>query len=307
MKVEKKGDWFDISITSDQAGKTIEAFLKEEWKVPKKLLHHFRMHKRVKLNHELVSWQKPLENHDRLQVQFYFPEEQTFSPSYGELDLLYEDEHLMIINKPAGMDTHPNEPAGEHTLSNIAAFHFQAQGLQTVPRHIHRLDRGTSGAILFAKHPLAAALLDQMLEKREIKRTYIAIAHGIIKQNKGIIDEPIGRDRHHATRKRVSPSGQHAVTHYRVLKRNEKLKQTLVELSLQTGRTHQIRVHMAHLGYPLIGDILYGGPPFEKQQALHAVRIRLKHPFTDEMIDVSAPPASVFQRYEPIIRTQYNM
>lgn len=307
MEFYRKGDWFDIPITANQVGKTIEEFLKEEWQMPKKLLHHFRMNKQVKLNHEFVRWQHVLREKDRLQVQFYFPEEQPYSSSYGELNLLYEDEHFLIINKPAGMDTHPNNPTDTMTLSNLVAYHFESEGLQNAPRHIHRLDRGTSGAILFAKHPLVAALLDQMLEKREIKRTYIARVNGIIKPNKGTINQPIGRDRHHATRRRVSPSGQHAVTQYRVLKRNEFLKETLVELSLQTGRTHQIRVHMCHLGHPLIGDTLYGGPDSEEQQALHAVRLQLKHPFTHEMIDVSAPSPDCFSNYETVISNHYNI
>ncbi len=308
MLMSRKGDWFETIITSGQAGKTIETILKDEWKTPKKLLHQFRMNKQVKLNNEVVGWNQLLHANDRLQVQFYFPEEQTFPPFYTELDLLYEDEHFLITNKPAGIDTHPNEPADNETLANMVAFHFLTEGLQTTPRHIHRLDRDTSGAILFAKHPLVASLLDKMLERREIKRTYIAIVDGIVKQNKGTINQPIGRDRHHATRRRVSPSGQHAVTHYRVLQRNQKFQQTLVELSLQTGRTHQIRVHMSHAGHPLIGDTLYGGPASIGQQALHAVRLQLNHPFTEEDIEVWAPPPpGIFKHYESVILKHYNI
>jgi 23S rRNA pseudouridine1911/1915/1917 synthase len=306
MLVSRKGDWFEAVITEKQAGISLEAFLKEYWKMPKKLLHQFRMKKKVKVNNEIVNWNQLLQPNDRLQIQFYFSEENKLKPFYQELDLLYEDDHLLIINKPAGMDTHPNNPTDEHTLSNIVAFHFIMEGLPTSPRHIHRLDRDTSGAILFAKHPLAASLLDQMLEKREIKRTYIAIVDGIVKQNKGTINASIGRDRHHATRRRVSPSGQHAITNYRVVQRNQQLQQTLVELSLQTGRTHQIRVHMSHIGHPLVGDSLYGGSSSPFKQALHAIRLQLTHPFTEENIEVMAPaPSDIFKAYEQTILKEY--
>ncbi|WP_374723570.1 RluA family pseudouridine synthase [Calidifontibacillus erzurumensis] len=302
MKGLKKGEWFEIVVPKEWNGLSIESLLKEKWKAPKKLLHQFRMEKSVQMNGKLLSnWKELMTSGDRLQVRLFKEEDYGVEPEYLPISIVYEDDHLLIANKPAAMDTHPNH--GEMgTLANAVAFHFQMNGLVTKVRHIHRLDRDTSGGILFAKHALAGASLDQMLEKRLITRTYIGFVHGLIKQNKGTIIANIGRDRHHPTRRRVSKSGDYAVTHFEVLQRFEKSNVTLVKLKLDTGRTHQIRVHMSYLGHPLIGDILYGGKQEGiERQALHAKRIQFVHPFTDEFIDIFIPWSKDLCQYKDIL------
>ncbi|NSL50900.1 RluA family pseudouridine synthase [Calidifontibacillus erzurumensis] len=302
MKGLKKGEWFEIVVPKEWNGLSIESLLKEKWKAPKKLLHQFRMEKSVQMNGKLLSnWKELMTSGDRLQVRLFKEEDYGVEPEYLPISIVYEDDHLLIANKPAAMDTHPNH--GEMgTLANAVAFHFQMNGLVTKVRHIHRLDRDTSGGILFAKHALAGASLDQMLEKRLITRTYIGFVHGLIKQNKGTIIANIGRDRHHPTRRRVSKSGDYAVTHFEVLQRFEKSNVTLVKLKLDTGRTHQIRVHMSYLGHPLIGDILYGGKQEGiERQALHAERIQFVHPFTDEFIDIFIPWSKDLCQYKDIL------
>ncbi|WP_453990780.1 RluA family pseudouridine synthase [Bacillus nitroreducens] len=290
MLTRKYGEWLEVSVPSSWEGKTIEDVLKNHWVVPKQMLHQLRMEKGTKLNGEFSPWNTPLKVNDRFQIHLFREEEFGVLPEFvPDLHILYEDDHLLIANKPSGMDTHPNEENQLGTLSNAIAYYFQANGLFTKVRHIHRLDRDTTGAVIFAKHKLAAAILDRKLEKREIKRTYIALVHGIIKQKKGTIDAAIGRDRHHPTRRRVSPNGQKAVTKFNVLRTFPNKSLSLVELELLTGRTHQIRVHLSHLGYPLVGDTLYGGKPVAPRQALHAARIQLFHPFTNERISCEAP------------------
>jgi 23S rRNA pseudouridine1911/1915/1917 synthase len=261
MMWSKKGDWLECVIPSFWEGRTIESLLKEVWCASKKLAHQLRMEKGIKLNGKEVSWQTPLKEKDRLQLHLY---------------------------KGAGIDIHPSEPSQIGTLANAVAFYLQSQGILTKVRHIHRLDRDTSGTILFAKHTLAGATLDRMLEKRLIKRTYVALVHGILKNKSGTISAPIGRDRHHPTRRRVSKTGAKAVTHYRVLHTFPDEQTSLVELSLDTGRTHQIRVHMSYIGHPLVGDVLYGGKDTFHRQALHAVKLSFLHPFTNEMISCIA-------------------
>ncbi|MEH7222750.1 RluA family pseudouridine synthase [Bacillus sp. JJ1566] len=290
MLTKRLGEWFEVTVPKDWESKTIEEVLKDEWSLPKQMLHQLRMEKGVKFKGETKPWNTPLTHNDKLQVHLFIDEDFGVQPEYvPDLQILFEDDHLLIANKPSGMDTHPNEDGQLGTLANAVAYHFQVHGVQTKVRHIHRLDHDTTGAVIFAKHKLASAILDRRLEKREIKRTYLALVHGIIKQKKGTIDAAIGRDRHHPTRRRVSPTGQKAITKFKVLQTFSTKNMTLVELELLTGRTHQIRIHMSHLGYPLVGDTLYGGQPIVPRQALHAARISLEHPFTNEKIMCEAP------------------
>lgn len=299
MKTNKIGEWLEVIIPKEWDGLPIESILKEIWGMPKQMLHQFRMDKSVKLNGEVSPSNSIVRKNNRLLIHLFTEEEYGVEPEYTEnLHILYEDDHILIVNKPAGMDTHPNEIGQLGTLANVIAYHFQLNGVQTKVRHVHRLDRDTTGAVLFAKHKLASAILDRRLENREIKRTYLALVHGIMKQKKGVIDKSIGRDRHHPTRRRVSPTGQKAITTFKLINIIPNREASLIELELQTGRTHQIRVHMSDMGYPLLGDTLYGGKPVVHRQALHAAKIRLRHPITNDTIECEAPfldTPSIFQ------------
>jgi 23S rRNA pseudouridine1911/1915/1917 synthase len=287
---ERKGEWLVLTAPSSWEGQAVEGILKLQVGVPKKLLHELRTSKGVMLNGEILHWKQQLKKNDRLFIRCFLDEEYGVLPQDVNIEILYEDDHLLIANKPIHMDTHPNEKNQTGTLANGVAFYYQQLGLQIKVRHVHRLDRDTSGVILFAKHPLASALLDQALEKREIKRTYVAFVQGVLMKNKGTINEAIGRDRHHPTRRRVSHTGQKAITSYEVVSINRQLGVAMVKLRLETGRTHQIRVHMSHIGYPLLGDQLYGGDStYIHHQALHATSLELIHPITNESIYVEAP------------------
>ncbi|MBW3110696.1 RluA family pseudouridine synthase [Bacillus sp. MCCB 382] len=286
MKTWRKGEEFDLVIPNKWKNVTIETILRKHWEAPKKLVHSMRMSGDIKVNGQMITWTEPLSPGDVMQIHLFKKTAYDVPPAYGEIDVLYEDDHLIVVNKPAGIDTHPNSPDDEDTLANYVAFHYQAKGESCRVMHIHRLDRDTSGAIIFAKHPLSKAILDRLLTERKIKRTYFALAHGHLKKKKGTISEPIGRDRHHNSRRRVSLNGQSAVTHYRVVEYRGTT--TFVEVELDTGRTHQIRVHMSHIGHPLVGDRLYGGKPLLKRQALHAARIAFPHPLTEEPVECEA-------------------
>ncbi len=279
----------EFPVKKDWAGISLQQMLREKMKAPKTLVHKWRMDREVKVNDADPNWTSPLIEKDSVMIRLFQDEEFDITPEYMELDLLFEDEHFLIINKPAGMDTHPNDPGQTGTLANGIAFHFQMQGMSRKIRHIHRLDHDTSGAIVFAKHALSHAILDRLLEERLIKRTYTAIVQGKMKQKKGQIDQPIGKDRHHPVRRRVSPGGQPALTHFKTEDYNTRFDVSLVKLQLDTGRTHQIRVHLSHIGYPISGDDLYGGNKnLIDRQALHASEITVMHPFTDEKVTVSA-------------------
>lgn len=216
------------------------------------------------------------------------PEALGLDPANDPIEVLYEDDHLMIVNKPAGVLLHPTEPFHRSTLDHMVAGHFFRTGLQAKVRHVHRLDQDTSGVVLYAKHAWASALLDEMLRERKIKRTYFAFVQGQVKKESGKINEPIGKDRNHASRRRVTPTGDAAVTHYQVRERYRTA--TLMECRLETGRTHQIRVHVSHIGHPILGDDLYGGKrELISRQALHASVLCFEHPFGGQSIEVEAP------------------
>ncbi len=288
IKTKRLGEWFEITLPSEWDGLSIDSILRDKWEAPKKHIHLMRMEKEVKINGEFIPWQKPLSTGDKIQIRLFQQTEFGVTPEFFDIEIVYEDDHIIVFNKPANMDTHPNSQNEVDTLANAAAYYLLTQGEFRKIKHVHRLDRDTTGAVLFAKHPLAGAILDRMLEERKIKRTYLALVHGVMKANKGTIREPIGRDRHHPTRRRVSPTGQSAITHYEVLETFPKEKFTLIQCQLATGRTHQIRVHLSFLGHPLVGDGLYGGQPIIKRQALHAAKLVIPHPFTEELISCHA-------------------
>lgn len=284
VNANKKGEWCEFTVPKEWAGFTPEQLLREIWKTSKKQTHQLRMQKDLVVNGQPANWVSPLHENDKLLIKLFTETDFGVIPTFRELDILYEDDHVIVINKPSGIDTHPNSPDQTNTLANAVAFYLLTKGVQCPVKHIHRLDRDTSGAILFAKHSFIGSILDKMLEERLIKRTYLALVQGVVKKKKGTINAPIGRDRHHPTRRRVSSNGQSAVTHYEVIEVDPYKNRTLVQCQLDTGRTHQIRVHFSHIGHPLIGDTLYGGKPDFDHQALHALRLEFTHPFTLERI-----------------------
>ncbi len=217
-----------------------------------------------------------------------FPEERPeFEPEWMELNILYEDDYCLVVNKPAGMEVHPSVKDQRGTLAHKVAAYYDMTNQKCRVRHIHRLDKDTTGPVLYAKNELAHYVFDAAMREKRIERIYAALAEGVIKDAKGVIDAPIGQDRHHSTRRRVSETGDSAVTRYEVIERFA--DHTLVRLRLETGRTHQIRVHLSHLGHPIAGDGLYGGHrPIMQRQALHGEKLVWPHPWTGERMTVHA-------------------
>ena len=210
------------------------------------------------------------------------------------LDIRYEDEWLLVINKPAGQLVHPTTKESCGTVGNALMHYFTSNGEAHAFHPVHRLDRDTSGLLLIAKEP---QIQYQLSPKgcKNFKREYQAIIEGQLKPPDGIIDAPIARALPSIILRKVSSDGQPARTHYRTIKQGSGL--SLIELELETGRTHQIRVHMAHLGHPLLGDDLYGGNmDYIQRQALHAFRLSFKHPMTGENLIITAPPPADFLR-----------
>lgn len=208
------------------------------------------------------------------------------------LDIVYEDEDLMVINKPAGMPIHPSMNNYYNSMANALAYYFDQQNRPFVFRCINRLDRDTSGLTIVAKHYVSAGMLSAMIANKAasgITREYLAIVKGSVQPPEGTITAPLGRKEGSIIERTIDfEKGESAITHYKVL--DEKNGHSLVSLILETGRTHQIRIHMKHLGYPLIGDYLYN-PDMERiqRQALHAWKLSFVHPITGEKMQFTAP------------------
>ncbi|MEG0260183.1 MAG: RluA family pseudouridine synthase [Lysinibacillus sp.] len=264
---------------------TVEQLLRTEWRLGKKLVHELRMAKAVTTTDgEPVLWNDPLSAGTKVNFAFPTPASSYKPTPVCAIDVVYEDDHCLIVSKPKGMSTHPNDERDTHTCMNHVMAHIQENG-GVYAEHVHRLDQGTEGLLLVAKHPLAKSIFDRMIEEKSIIRTYAAEVQGNIRATTGTISESIGKDRHHATRRMVSHTGQSAVTHFEVVARYK--HSCMVHLILETGRTHQIRVHMTHLGHPIIGDTMYGARETASDDyELHAIQLEFDHPFLNERIVV---------------------
>ncbi len=245
-------------------------------------------------------------------VQFEIPdcEEPDIPPQDIPLDILYEDKDILIVNKPKDMVVHPAPGHYEGTLVNAIMFHCKDElsGINGVlrPGIVHRIDKDTTGSIIICKNDEAHRKIAQQLKEHSITRKYRAIVYGRIMEEEGTVNAPIGR--HPTDRKKMAineKNGKPAVTHYKVLERFDKY--TYIECQLETGRTHQIRVHMTSIGHPLLGDEVYGNAkcPFKLEgQTLHAMTIGFIHPTTGEYVEYEAPLPEYFEHLLQILRTK---
>lgn len=245
-------------------------------------------------------------------VQFEIPdcEEPDIPPQDIPLDILYEDKDILIVNKPKDMVVHPAPGHYEGTLVNAIMFHCKDElsGINGVlrPGIVHRIDKDTTGSIIICKNDEAHRKIAQQLKEHSITRKYRAIVYGRIMEEEGTVNAPIGR--HPTDRKKMAineKNGKPAVTHYKVLERFDKY--TYIECQLETGRTHQIRVHMTSIGHPLLGDEVYGNTkcPFKLEgQTLHAMTIGFIHPTTGEYVEYEAPLPEYFEHLLQILRTK---
>ena len=211
-----------------------------------------------------------------------------------DLDIIFEDEDILVINKPAGMPVHPSMGNYENTLANGIAWYFSQKGEDFVYRCINRLDRDTTGALILAKNPLSAAVLSVQMKRRQIRRTYLALVDGVLPES-GVVDAPIARMEGSVITREVNfETGESAVTHYERLAVGRYY--SLAELHLETGRTHQIRVHMKYIGHPLPGDYLYH-PDYRRiqRQPLHSFQLEFTHPITKEPMLFTAPVPEDFR------------
>ena len=338
-----------LKLTDDDPGKRLDAFLAERidgWS-------RSRLQKLIESGDVLVNEKeaKPsyrLREHDDIDIDLTEEPAARFEPENIPLDIVFEDEYLAVINKPAGMVVHPGAGITSGTLANAIAWHFKSapsasasgkgpmqkpareQGRNIQAPHynlaharasandnrvgiVHRLDKDTSGLIVVAKDDQTHEALAEQFRKREVYKSYVALVHGGPRENKGTIDRPIARDRWHRTKMTVAANGRHALSIWKVRERFEKF--TLVDVEIKTGRTHQIRVHLASINHPVVGDATYNEgrdntianteikKAVEKLNRffLHAQRLAFTHPATGERIDLTSPLPTELEEFLKIL------
>lgn len=291
----------NYEIKEEYDGLRVEQFLKRHGYSSQNLAEIKRMPKSILVNGIHYYMRDMLHAGDRLCVCICETKcSEKIPPTELPLDIVYEDEDIIVINKPAGMPIHPSMNNYHNSMANALAWYYRQQDKPFIFRCCNRLDRDTSGLTVVAKHLVSGNILSSMVRRREIHREYLAIVRGSVTPSSGTIDVPLGRKDGTIIERTVDfEQGERAVTHYKVIE--EKNGHSLVSLCLETGRTHQIRIHMKHLGFPLIGDYLYN-PDMEyiSRQALHSHRLSFRHPITGETMEFTAPlPADMRAVLDP--------
>lgn len=291
-----------LFFTIEKGGERIDKYLSEQLEdMTRSHIQKLIKENMVRVNGMTVKSNFKLSASDQIEVEIPELKEPDILPENIPLDILYEDQDILVVNKPKGMVVHPAPGHYTGTLVNAIMYHCKdnLSGINGVmrPGIVHRIDMDTTGSLLICKNDRAHQALAEQLKEHSITRKYHAIVHGRLKEDEGTIDKPIGR--HPIDRKKMSVhcnNGREAVTHYRVLKRFQQF--TYIECQLETGRTHQIRVHMSSIGHPILGDQVYGPAkcPYKLQgQTLHAKVLGITHPTTGEYMEFDAPLPDYFQ------------
>ena len=266
----------------------LKQILKEELNMSDRLITKLKRYHSIFLNHAEASIHSSVQLGDFIECHFDWSEENAnIIPNKMDLDILYEDDSLLVINKPPYLAVHPSCNHFFNSLSNGVRFYFDEIGLKKKIRPVNRLDKDTSGIVIFAKNEYIQESLIRQMKNKTFQKKYYAIVEGILEEKHGTIHAPIKRKADSIIERCIHLDGETAITHYKVVK--EYSTYSLLSCLLETGRTHQIRVHCKYIGHPIIGDTLYGSPsPFIARQALHAYEVSFIHPITKEPFTITA-------------------
>lgn len=285
-------------VITDQTGRIDKVLTTLEPEITRSQLKNLINDGHVTVNGQAVKPKYKVQPGDKISLVKPEPQSLELTPENIPLDIVYEDDDVIVVNKPQGMVVHPAPGHPDHTLVNALLYHSPLSTINGTfrPGIVHRIDKDTSGLLMVAKNDLAHQSLAEQLRNKTNKREYLALVYGQIKEDEGTIDAPLGRNPQDRKKQAVVKGGRHAVTHFKVLKRYDNF--TLVKCILETGRTHQIRVHMKYIGHPLVGDPLYGPRKVigKNGQFLHAALLGFKHPRTGEEMVFEAPLPENFQK-----------
>ena len=285
-------------VITDQTGRIDKVLTSLEPEITRSQLKNLINDGHVTVNGQAVKPKYKVQAGDKISLVKSEPQSLELTPENIPLDIVYEDDDVIVVNKPQGMVVHPAPGHPDHTLVNALLYHSPLSTINGTfrPGIVHRIDKDTSGLLMVAKNDLAHQSLAEQLRNKTNKREYLALVYGQIKEDEGTIDAPLGRNPQDRKKQAVVKGGRHAVTHFKVMKRYDNF--TLVKCILETGRTHQIRVHMKYIGHPLVGDPLYGPRKMigKNGQFLHAALLGFKHPRTGKEMVFEAPLPENFQK-----------
>ncbi len=283
-------------LNVDEKDKRIDSYIAEKVDISRVIVQRLIDEEKILVNGKKTKASYKIKLNDKITIEEEKPKETKIIAQDIPIEVLYEDNDIIVVNKPKGMVVHPANGNPDGTLVNavLAKCKGTLSGIGGVirPGIVHRLDKDTTGVIIVAKNDKAHINLSEQIKNHKVEKTYIALVRGIVKENEAKINMPIGRSQKDRKKMAVTKSGKEAITNFKVLKRFPKSNCTLLEVKIETGRTHQIRVHLSEIGYPIIGDAVYSNGKNEwniQGQCLHAKSLKFTHPTSNKQIKIEAP------------------